>query len=505
MRASTYLSTVIVMGATVAVAACSAGAVTEAAGVGGSSSGTQSNGTGSLGTGAGTASTSTAGSTSSSTGTASTTSSSTSGAGAGGGATDSKFPFPSVIYGGAELLLAPKVITVTFPGDTLASELDQFGASLTSSAYWKAVSTGYCESASTCIGDGPTGTSVALTTAAGASYTDSSQGGASTLQTYLQGLISSNKVPAPDANTIYALYFPASTTITLDGATSCQVFGGYHNSTTVNGQTVVYAVIPECAPQGGGLSLLQETTISGSHEVVEGSTDPVNGQTTAGFYLDFSQQSSVGWNNMGGGEIGDLCVDFLGLGQDETTENGFTVQRIWSVDNAAAGKNPCVPIPAGEVYFNAFPTVSAVVVDVGKSKTIEVDALADGAMSAWSVTPVDMTDQSGQTTYLSFTMPGSTSTMYGPEVQISSGGKIELTVTMVKDPGQSQDQVGTGVLFSTKGSLASATAGHYWPFIVVTTAEAAKDGITMMKRNAARSLRAFSYSKVGSPFFKAAR
>jgi hypothetical protein len=234
--------------------------------------------------------------------------------------------------------------------------------------------------------------------------------------------------------------------------------------------------------------------------------DAQGNPATTGFTLDFSSQAttdaSVPWLDIYGFEVADLCVDQLGLAQDETTENGFTVQRIWSIANAAAGMDPCVPVPSGEVYFNAFPTVSVVVLDVGKSATIEVDALATGETGAWTVTPLDGTDSSGDPSpppgmapYITFSIPGATTTPLSngvtkqtvPTVQMKSGEKVELTVTMNYDPGKSATGEADAMLFSTNGALTSPTAGHVWPFVVLTTAEATSYGLTMaLKHDAAR-------------------
>ncbi len=390
-------------------------------------------------------------------------------------------------YTGGPIVTTPKVVSVTFPGDSLESSLDSFGSSLTSSSYWTTITAGLCGSG-TCIGAG-TGVSTTVSTAPGASYSDSAQGGTSTLQPYLQSLIAA--FPSnlqPTADTIYTFYFPATTTITLDGAVSCQYFGAYHNSMTIGTQTVLYAIVPECAPptQGPTLTLLQETTISASHEILEATTDGVVTNTTGGYYLDFTQQSVLGWNDLGGGELADLCVDLLGLGQDETTENGYTVQRTWSIANATAGtKDPCVPTPAGEVYFNAFPTVSAIIVDVGQSETFTVDALATGTMAAWTVTATDATDSSGQTTYLSFSVAGGTNANNLGYKQMTSGESVQVTVKMLIDPStmSGSEGWGDGIIVSTNGSNPqTATSGHFWPFIVLTSAEATKYGITMMER-----------------------
>ncbi len=133
-----------------------------------------------------------------------------------------------------------------------------------------------------------------------------------------------------------------------------------------------------------------------------------------------------------------MCVDPFLLGQDETTENGSTVQRSWSITNASAGKNPCVPIPTGEVYFNTFPPRSAVVIDVGQSAEIEVDALADGAMGDWTMLPEDWTipnDQTMTALFVTLSIVGGTNTDAGLEIQLKSGDKIKLMVTLAHRSG----------------------------------------------------------------------
>jgi hypothetical protein len=491
MRASASHANFIVLGLFVAGAGCgSSGAHGSTAGTGGSSTGassSSSSGSSSSGSHASSSSASSSSSGSSSSG------SSSSGIVVDGGPVGN-FPFPPVTYQGGTIVAAPDLVTITFAGDTLASQLATFGAPLASTAYWDTIRAGYC-GGGVCVGDGPAGTAVALTTAPAASYTDSDMGGASTIQTFLSGLISANTVPAPTDNTVYMIYFPATTSISLDGSPSCGDggFDGYHNVMMIGAQQVVYAIIPECAaPQMTPvIDLLQNTTITASHEAIEASTD---GGEAIAFYLDPNNQATWGWDDVQGGEVADLCVDPFLLGLDETTENGFTVQRIWSITNAAAGKNPCVPIPAGEVYFNTFSLVSAVVVDVGQSKTIEVDALADGTMGDWTLLPEDWTipnDPSMTTPYVTFSIEGGTTTSMGPQIQVKSGDKIQLTVTLMADPGtSSQTGEADAVLVSANGTEQTATAAHFWPFIVLTPAEATQYGVTMMKRHNAHPRKA---------------
>jgi hypothetical protein len=185
-------------------------------------------------------------------------------------------PLPQVHDLGGPLLTAPKIVTVTFAGDALAADLEAFGQSVASSAWWNAIRAGYCGNGA-CVGDGPAGASVELSTAAAASYTDSAQATGSTLQTWLAGAITGGALPAAEAgspsNTLYVIYFPSTTTIDFEGTTSCVSggFGGYHNSLLLGSQVIVYAVVVECSPEPSApsvpaLSVFQNTTFAASHE-----------------------------------------------------------------------------------------------------------------------------------------------------------------------------------------------------------------------------------------------
>jgi hypothetical protein len=398
--------------------------------------------------------------------------------------------FPQLVDQGGPIIAVPKIVTVTFPGDSNATQLEAFGAQATSNPWWDTVRQGYCATGGTpCLSDGPAGTSVEVTAAnaPAASYTDSAQGGPSTLQTYIQGLVTGGTIPQPDASTILVFYFPASTAITLDGSASCQTFGGYHNSTTAGGVTFTYAIIDECAPQTGGggptLSLLQETTFASSHEIVEAATDPYQQQSatsiTLGFYLDFSDPAIIPWNNIGGGEAADMCVDLVGLGQDEATEAGFTVQRIWSNAAAAAGGDPCVP-PSTNTYFNVAPETWLLTIPVGGSATFTADAFSSAPMSSdFYVLGADLNaTMASANPYLTITFGGAKDTT------AKNGDKVTVTVTLNQDPGSIANYAtsggATGLLVTTNtdpAATASPSQAHYWPFLVVSPADAADSGL----------------------------
>jgi len=405
-------------------------------------------------------------------------------------------PFPQVTYGDAGILTAPKVVTITFPGDTMAAQLQSFGQSVASSSWWNAVTVGYCEAkGSGCVGDGPPGIAAMLTEAPAPSYTDSDTGGPSTLQTWLAAAITGGTLPAPDddpiTNTIYVLYFPPTTAITLDGEQSCQNggFDGYHNSMAMGSQQVVYAVVSECPPlPPETIDTFQATTVTASHEIVESTTDPVflppNDPSAYGYYLDFTNPNNWGWIDIEGGEIADLCVDPFNMDQDATGDGAFTVQRIWSNTQAAASLDPCNPIPKGEAYFNAAPRQQVIVVGVGASATIEVDAFSDAPRSAWTLTAQDW---SPSPTYLTFSIAGGTvgtitddagATYNFPEITVNDGSTVSVTVTLLHDPGSLITGEADGSIISLSGDPSTPTAAHYWPFIVMSPADAADAGIS---------------------------
>lgn len=397
-------------------------------------------------------------------------------------------PFPQVQYLGGGLLTAPKVVTITFPGDSMTAELQAFGRSAASSSWWNTIRTGYCETpgSGACVGDGPPGTSVVLTEPPAANYTDSETGGPATLQTWLAGAISDGTLPKPDdnpiTNTVYTVYFPSTTTITFDGVQSCANtgFDGYHNSMTMGSQQIVYAVIDECAPLSPADTLLQATTVTASHETIEASSDPSSllypASLSYAYYLNYMDPSIWGWIDIEGGEIADMCVDPFGLDQDQTTDGAFTVQRIWSNAQAAAGLDPCNPIPSGETYFNAAPKETVFVVAVGAETTFEVDAFSVGPTAPWTLLAQDWSASTAS--YLSFSIAGGTQSSQGPQISVNNGSTVQVTVTLLQDPGSLDTGEADGAIVSMSGDLSNPTAAHYWPFIVLSPADAGDAGIT---------------------------
>ena len=131
----------------------------------------------------------------------------------------------------------------------------------------------------------------------------------SAIQQMLQAQIDTGVLPAATAHTLYFLYLPPGTAVTMsDGSASCKDFCGYHNATPNN---VFYAVMPypSCTGCQGGLDTFPVLCSTSSHELCEAITDPVPGQ---------------GWYDDSNGEIGDICAW-------KTKQVGaYTVQLEWS-------------------------------------------------------------------------------------------------------------------------------------------------------------------------------
>lgn len=135
--------------------------------------------------------------------------------------------------------------------------------------------------------------------------------------------IDAGKLPRPDADTLFFLYFPPELSISLEGSKSCEVFCGYHHSVkTRNYGQVYYAVQPDL---GGACAMgcsvsnsaFDNMTVVTAHELAEAITDPaVESNADLG--------PPIGWATNQGSEIGDLCASEL----TAVTARDGTVYRL---------------------------------------------------------------------------------------------------------------------------------------------------------------------------------
>jgi hypothetical protein len=212
---------------------------------------------------------------------------------------------------------------------------------------------------------------------------------------------------------------------------------------------------------------LDQLTFDASHEITESATDPFASGQGAGFYLDFGNQANEAWNLTAGGEIGDLCVDLIGESQntphDQYTAVGangsYVVQRMWSINAAAAGGDPCVPVgPSDAPYFNTAIAAGAglQVLSVGGSVTFEADGFSTAPGTTWTLTGFDWT---------SYTTGTASSITVTPNVtSVENGTKVMVTLTLNSQPPQLAQGI-SGAVFLLLAN--SGTTFHSWSGIVI--------------------------------------
>lgn len=332
-------------------------------------------------------------------------------------------PHPSPPQGqsnGGRVLSTPHLVSVTFAGDKLAASLDAFAAALPAADWWPATMAEYG------IGAGVTLPPIHLAETPPRKLDDSDI--AAWLADKLDGTHPEFATP-PDPDALYLLYYPANTSITLSGSTSCQAFGGYHQSTRLHdGTRVAYAVMPRCGIGAGG-TLFDGLTAVASHEVVEAATDPDPSGKTAYASVDTANRGFA--ILAGGAELADLC-EFM---QDVNYKSAFNfmLQRSWSNASAKAGHDPCVPAPSGRAYFNAAPVLTDTIhlggngngfpgmrIAPGGSATIELALFSDEPTQPFTVSATtDRTTFAQTAQRLSFSFDRDTGV---------NGSRIKLTV-----------------------------------------------------------------------------
>jgi hypothetical protein len=299
---------------------------------------------------------------------------------------------PNVVDYGGPVLSSPVVQPVVFAGDAMQNDIAAFTSDLVHSTYWTAVSHEYGVGAIR-------GLPVAVANeTAPSSLTDAQ------VQSWIAAKITSGLLPAPDGNTVYAVFYPSGTTITRRIGTSCTNFYGYHGqSTSASRAAYVYAVLPRCHDVLH--TDLANVTNSTSHELLEASTNPWF--ATAPAYASVDPAHAV-WAIATGGatELGDMCALMPGAGYLQPSDLPYAVQRSWSNAAAAASHDPCVPAPSGP-YFNAAPvlpdmvtislgsmgslTTQGVRIPVGQTRTIQVDLYSDAPTAGpWKVEALDL-------------------------------------------------------------------------------------------------------------------
>lgn len=284
---------------------------------------------------------------------------------------------PQVMSGGGAVLAQPRIVPILYASDPMAAQIGQFLSALATSSYWGQATGEY--------GVGPLSVAptVVLPDPPPSTIGDKD----------IQALIAAGVAadggawPAPTPGTIYA-YFPSDpVTVTMDGSGgatlySCTNFGGYHSYVDLgHGTTAEYSVVARCSDYLG-LGGLDFVTMAASHEFAEASTDPIG---SGCFTVNLAGSGRA--ITAGGSEVGDLCK-LDPTAPIRPSDVGFLVQRIWSNAAAAAGHDPCVPLPGGDEYVLGVPDLAkteiypgqyvlGLSVPPGSSTTVDVHFYSD--------------------------------------------------------------------------------------------------------------------------------
>lgn len=315
---------------------------------------------------------------------------------------------PQLQNQGGDTLKAAHIVTVTWAGDSNADYYEKFGDGLGDTDYWAAVTAEY---------------GVGAAKSAAADHVRMQTPLAATINTaQLDAFVATNatggagadpsKWPAATKDTVYILYLPTTSALTVEGqGEACSIgVGGYHAATETG--KIAYAIVPQCTQAGAQLK--DYTTFSASHELAEAALDTrpdPNGSGFGWYGVDDAHSSwAIYMNNQV--ENGDLCEVyqdsiFQSTGDRSGTFNYF-VQRQWSNKSILAGHSPCVP--AAGVYFNttlikpeaitvdlskapyygsARTAATGVQIAVGQTKTFEVGFYSDAKTTPWTLSTTE--------------------------------------------------------------------------------------------------------------------
>jgi hypothetical protein len=374
-------------------------------------------------------------------------------------------PMPEVTDLGGPVMTAPKFVVITFAGDSMAAQIDDFASKVASSTtYWSGTTAEY--------GVGPVASvldiSVAETPAANLADSDVQAWLAAKLAGPEAGTLEGGAPwPQPDVNTLYMIYYPSGVSISQGGGTSCNQFYGYHDDFAFSGGYVTYSVIARCA-SFPGTSAIDSIAAIASHEFVEAATDP-QAQDHPAYYQPDADHAA--WGFLGGGEVGDMCASFGNVFY-KPTDLPYLVQRTWSNKAAAASLDPCEPDGVMPNFNAAAVLNDSVTVGGAATKGVKIAAGATGSVTLdlyssgptsgpWSVQAVDglsYVSMGGSPAELSLSFAGGTSdTATG-----KNGDKLTLNIkVLTADPSGGE----VFLLVSTLGTSMTAPQ-TYWVGLV---------------------------------------
>jgi hypothetical protein len=249
---------------------------------------------------------------------------------------------------------------------------------------------------------------------------------------------------------------------------ACSTQGSYHAEVTAAGNNVPYVFIDENC--NGARSVLDAATASASHEIAETVTNPhpFFGPALIGFDPAHSAWGLASGHYKEDDEIGDICEGFADAFFMGPKDLPYSLQRLWSNANAAAGHSPCAP-QSTEPYFNVSPAAMETLnvffgvgqppkaalgyeIPVGSSKTFAVGYYSDAPTGYWNINAVEGNGiTAASTQHLSFAVSNGTGL---------NGKKSDVTVTV-----NSAADAGNAILM-TMVSTAPGHTTHYMPILI---------------------------------------
>src|SRR5947209_440922 len=152
---------------------------------------------------------------------------------------------PYIMSSGGPVISNPAFVAITFDGDDMRDPIEDFIDSIGCTDYWRSIVRDYG------VNDGFMISAAHLKDVPPQAIDDAQIG------PFIRSKIAKNELPPAVPNqTLYVIFYPDTTDITLQGEHSCQGFGGYHNEVQLSQtQSIPYAVIPRCGSFGqlGGL------------------------------------------------------------------------------------------------------------------------------------------------------------------------------------------------------------------------------------------------------------
>jgi hypothetical protein len=308
-------------------------------------------------------------------------------------AAPTEFDLPEVVNHGGPVLTTARIQPIYVADFPYGSEMDTFVSRLPASAYWHQAGAEY--------GLGPAVALPGVTSEGGlASVVGPDDATALVAGAFASGLLSGG----PRGDTIYALFFPSTIAVSVNGRQLCEAgLFGYHTESLVAGVKVATVVVADCGADSAATASSGAGAVTAilSHELVEAATDPFPDSAPA--YADVDARHAIWSQALEGGEVADLCENEA-PNVIMADDLGYPVQRIWSNAAVRAGTGPCVPVPPGEVYFVAVPRlpdatrlagspaeVAALVAPVASAAAVEVDFRSEPAPpSSWQAVALEI-------------------------------------------------------------------------------------------------------------------